>query len=162
MVITHRGVIDRIWKPTATGIQKVRIDYPDDSTNDTIELTRDQLYKPGTEPAKPTPDEGEIAVEVPTEQLPGTDDADEAFGLTREQLAALKQIWYEDGHYSGGTRLWELLRRRAEAEGKPAFYGIRQRQMRAWLRSQEANQLFRVPKAPKAYRVFNVQRMGED
>ena len=40
----YRGVIDRIWKPTATGIQKVRIDYPDDSTNDTIELTRDQLY----------------------------------------------------------------------------------------------------------------------
>ena len=68
---------------------------------------------------------GEIAVEVPAEQLPGTDDTDEAFGLTREQLAALRQIWYEDGHYSGGTRLWELLRRRAEAEGKPAFYGIR-------------------------------------
>ena len=152
----YRGVIDRIWKPTATGIQKVRIDYPDDSTYDTIELTRDQLYKPGTEPAKPAADEGEIAVEVTAEQLPGTDEADEAFGLTREQIAALKQIWYEDGHYSGGTRLWELLRRRAEAEGKPPFYGIRQRQMRAWLRSQEANQLFRVPKAPKAYRVFNV------
>ena len=44
----------------------------------------------------------------------------------------------------------------AEAEGKPPFYGIRQRQMRAWLRSQEANQLFRVPKAPKTDRVFNV------
>ena len=34
----YRGVIDRIWKPTATGIQKVRIDYPDDSTYDTLEL----------------------------------------------------------------------------------------------------------------------------
>ena len=151
----YRGVIDRIWKPTATGIQKVRIDYPDDSTNDTIELTRDQLYKPGTEPAKPTPDEGEIAVEVTAEQLPGTDEADEAFGLTREQITALKQIDMRTGTAVGALAC-ELLRRRAEAEGKPPFYGIRQRQMRAWLRSQEANQLFRVPKAPKAYRVFNV------
>ena len=56
---------------------------------------------------------GEVAVEVTADQLPGTDDTDQAFGLTREQLAALKQIWYEDGHYAqpphecvGGAVYW--------------------------------------------------------
>ena len=151
----YRGIIDKVAAPTKTGIQTAQVDFVDDDTRATVDLRRDQLYKPSEAPTSPTVEQGEVAVEVTADQLPGTDDTDQAFGLTTEQLAALKQIWYEDGHYSGGTRLWELLRRRAEAEGKPAFYGIRQRQMRAWLRSQEANQLFRIPKAPKTYRSFN-------
>ena len=68
------------------------IDYPNDSAHDTIELKRDQLYKPGTEPAKPAADEGEIAVEVTAEQLPGTDEADEAFGLTREHTKLVPHV----------------------------------------------------------------------
>ena len=32
------------------------------------------------------------------------------FGLTPEQHAKLKELWYERGHYASRDRMWELLK----------------------------------------------------
>ena len=152
----YRGVIDKVWKPTPTGIQKVRVDYPDEFTHDTVELTRGQLYKPGTQPEQPAEEDGEVAVEVAAADLPGVDDSTRAYGLTEEQLATLKDLWYEQGHYSGVTRMWSLLKQRAEAAGAQPTFGIRNRQLRSWIGAQESKQLFKPVNAPKTYRPFEL------
>ena len=150
----YRGIIDKASAPSARGIQKLSVLFPDEYTKADVELTRGQLYKPGAQPKDPTPEMGEIAVEVPASDLPAVVSDQNAFGLSDSQLETLKSIWYEDGHYSGATRLWELLRRRAEVEGAVPFFGIRRAQMRKWLTSQEAQQLMRVPDDPKVFRPF--------
>ena len=74
--------------------------------------------------------------------------------IPHAQLATLKRIWYSDGHYSGVRKIWELLRRQAEAEGAPPFFDIRRRQLRKWVTAREAKQLMRVPERPKVFRPF--------
>ena len=150
----YRGTIDKVSKPSATGIQKATVDFADDFTEATVDLKRSQLYAPGTQPEKPADDEGEVAVEVAAEELPGVDDSTRAYGLTEEQLATLKNLWYDEGHYSGVTRMWRLLKDKAEAAGAEPFYGIRNRQLRSWIAAQESKQLFAPVNAPKTYRPF--------
>jgi hypothetical protein len=152
----YRGTIDKVSKPTATGIQKATVDFADDFTEATVDLKRSQLYAPGTQPEKPADDEGEVAVEVAAEELPGVDDSTRAYGLTEEQLATLKNLWYDEGHYSGVTRMWRLLKDKAEAAGAEPFYGIRNRQLRSWIAAQESKQLFAPVNAPKTYRPFEL------
>ena len=78
--------------------------------------------------------------------LPGVDDSTRAYGLTEEQLATLVKdlCRYESGHYAGVTRMWGLLKHRAEEAGAQPFdYGIRNRQLRSWIGAQESKQLLR-------------------
>ena len=150
----YRGIVDKASAPSARGIQKLSIVYPDEYTTADVELTRQNLYKQGEQPVNPTVDDGEIAVEVPASDLPAIVSDQNAFGLTDAQLATLKRIWYEDGHYSGLKKMWELLRRQAEAEGASQFYGIRREQLRKWIAAQETKQLMRVPERPKVFRSF--------
>ena len=107
----YRGIVDKASAPSTRGIQKLSIVYPDEYTTADVELTRRQLYKPGQQPANPTVQDGEVAVEVPTSELPAVVSDENAFGLSDAQLATLKRVWYQDGHYSGVRKMWELLRR---------------------------------------------------
>ena len=50
----YRGTIDKVTAPSATGIQTATIDFPDDFTTTKIDLTKSQLYTPGTQPEKPS------------------------------------------------------------------------------------------------------------
>eukprot|EP01046_Picozoa_sp_COSAG06_P008253 COSAG06_NODE_414_length_16033_cov_67.366717_11_plen_130_part_00 len=63
-------------------------------------------------------------MEVPAGDLPTTVPDENAFGLPDEQLETLKRIWYEDGHCSGIKKMWELLRRQAEAQGAEPFFHL--------------------------------------
>ena len=150
----YRGIVDKVSAPSARGIQKLSIVYPDEYTTADVELTRRQLYKPGQQPANPTVEDGEVAVEVPASDLPAVVSDDNAFGMSDAQLETLKRIWYENGHYSGVKKMWEVLRRQAEAQGAEPFFAIRRRQLRKWIQSQEAKQLMRVPENPKVFRPF--------
>ena len=152
----YRGTIDKVTAPSATGIQKATIDFPDDFTTAKVDLKKSQLYKPGTQPEKPTEEQGEVAVEVTTEDLPGVDDSSKAYGLSENQLKVLKNLWYEQGHYAGVSRMWRLLKDKAEAAGAEPFYGIHNRQLRSWIAAQESKQLFAPVKAPKTYRPFEL------
>mgnify|MGYP006879048738 CR=1 FL=1 len=49
----YRGVVDKASAPSARGIQKLSIVYPDEYTTADVELTRRQLYKPGQQPKDP-------------------------------------------------------------------------------------------------------------
>jgi hypothetical protein len=150
----YRGIVDKAGAPSARGIQKLSVLFPDEYTKADVELTRQQLYKPGQQPKDPTVEDGEVAVEVPASELPAVVSDENAFGLSDSQLETLKRIWYENGHYSGVKKMWEVLRRQAEAQGAEAFFGIRRRQLRKWIQSQEAKQLMRVPENPKVFRPF--------
>ena len=150
----YRGIVDKASAPSARGIQKLSIVYPDEYTTADVELTRRQLYKPGQQPTDPTVQDGEVAVEVPASELPAVVSDENAFGLSDAQLATLKRIWYENGHFSGVKKMWELLRRQAETEGAEPFFGVRRRQLRKWITAQESKQLMRVPERPKVFRSF--------
>jgi hypothetical protein len=56
--------------------------YPDEYTSAVVELTRNQLYKPGSAPKDPTPEMGEVAVEVSASELPAVVSDQNAFGLS--------------------------------------------------------------------------------
>ena len=45
-------------------------------------------------------------VRVPEEALPEVEETATPFGLTPEQHAKLKQLWYERGHYASRDRMW--------------------------------------------------------
>ena len=57
----------------------------------------------------------------------------------------------------GAAKLWDLLGRKAEATpGVKPWFGVSNRQLRKYLASFEANQLFRIPKAPRDYAPFDL------
>ena len=60
--------------------------YPDEYTTADVELTRNQLYKPGQQPKDPTVQDGEVAVEVPASELPAVVSDENAFGMSDAQL----------------------------------------------------------------------------
>ena len=164
-----RGVVDKVTKPTPKGIQTLEVDYPDEMTSGDLQLVRQQLLDPKDAPAKPTVEQGEVAVRVPEEALPQVEETATPFGLTPEQHAKLKQLWYERGHYASRDRMWELLKSEAREDGKleertvnkkdgpvtiATPYGIRFRQLALWIRAQESMQLFKRPATVKTYRSF--------
>ena len=112
----YRGVVDEAKAPTATGIQKLKVDFPGDLTMADVSLKRDQLYEPGQQPKDPTVADGEIAVRVRAEDLPQSKSVSRPYGLTEEQQRAIKQAYYTDFHYSGSRRLWDVLKDRARAD----------------------------------------------
>ena len=100
-----RGVVDKASKPSAKGIQSLEVDYPDEMTSGELQLVRQQLLDPKDAPAKPTVEQGEVAVRVPEEALPEVEETATPYGLTPEQHAKLKELWYERGHYSSRDRM---------------------------------------------------------
>ena len=99
-----RGVVDKASKVSAKGIQTLEVDYPDEMTSGELQLVRQQLLDPKDAPAKPTVEQGEVAVRVPEEALPQVEETATPFGLSPEQHAKLKELWYERGHYA--SRYW--------------------------------------------------------
>ena len=106
---------------------------------------------------------------VPLEALPEVEETATPFGLTSEQHAKLKEMWYERGHYSSRDRMWKLLQDQAREDGElqertvnrkdgpvtvATPYGIRYRQLGQWIRAQESMQLFKRPATVKTYRSF--------
>ena len=87
-------------------------------TSGELQLVRQQLLDPKDAPAKPTVEQGEVAVRVPEEALPEVEETATPFGLTPEQHAKLKELWYERGHYSSRDRMWELLKAEAREDGQ--------------------------------------------
>eukprot|EP01044_Picomonas_judraskeda_P004026 COSAG03_NODE_345_length_8808_cov_5.062349_4_plen_200_part_00 len=83
-----------------------------------LQLVRQQLLNPKGAPAKPTVEQGEVAVRVPPEALPEVEDTATPYGLTAEQHAKLKELWYEWGHYSSRDRMWKLLQDEAREDGE--------------------------------------------
>lgn len=154
----YRGIVDKVGAPTATGIQKLDIDFPDEYTSTTLRLKKNNLLEPTNAPKEPDLSDGPVAVRVTEDELPETQVSATPFGLTQEQKEIIQKIFYEEGHYASWPKMWELLRVRAEAENKPAFYGIRQRQLRKFLDSQEVRQIFKIPRQPQKYRAFNMPR----
>ena len=67
---------------------------------DQLQIVRQQLLDPKDAPAKPTVEQGEVAVRVPEEALPEVEETTTPYGLTPEQHAKLKELWYERGHYA--------------------------------------------------------------
>lgn len=57
-------------------------------------------------------------MEVPPEGLPQVEETATPFGLTPEQHAKLKELWYERGHYASRDRMWELLKAEAREDGE--------------------------------------------
>ena len=164
-----RGIVDKASKPSAKGIQTLEVDYPDEMTSGDLQLVRQQLLDPKDAPAKPTVEQGEVAVRVPEEALPEVEETTTPFGLTSEQHAKLKELWYERGYYSSRDRMWELLKAEAREDGEleervvnrkdgpvtvATPYGIRYRQLGQWIRAQESMQLFKRPATVKTYRSF--------
>ena len=111
---------------------------------------RQQLLDPKDAPAKPTVEQGEVAVRVPEDALPQVEETATPFGLTPEQHAKLKMLWYERGHYSSRDRMWELLKSEAREDGKleerivnkkdgpvtiATPYGVRYRQLAQCIRA---------------------------
>ena len=64
---------------------------------------RQQLLDPKDAPAKPTVEQGEVAVRVPEEALPEVEETATPFALSPEQHAKIKELWY-DGHLTTGIR----------------------------------------------------------
>ena len=164
-----RGVTDKVTKPSAKGIQTLEVDYPDTMTSGALELVRQQLLDPKDAPTKPTVEQGEVAVRVPPEALPEVEETATPYGLTPEQHAKLKELWYERGHYSSRDRMWKLLQDQAREDGElqertvnrkdgpvtvATPYGIRYRQLGQWIRAQESMQLFKRPATVNTYRSF--------
>ena len=57
------------------------------------------LLDPKDAPAKPMVEQGEVALRVPEEALPQVEETATPYGLSPEQHAKLKELWYERGHY---------------------------------------------------------------
>ena len=108
--------------------------------------------------------------------MPQVEETATPFGLSPEQHAKLKELWYERGHYSSRDRMWELLKSEARDDGKleertvnkkdgPVVvatpYGIRYRQLALWIRAQESMQLFKRPATVKTYRSFIGRRTAQ-
>ena len=89
----YRGVVDEAKAPTATGIQKLKVDFPGDLTMADVSLKRDQLYEPGQQPKDPTVADGEIAVRVRAEDLPQSKSVSRPYGLTEEQQRAILDVY---------------------------------------------------------------------
>eukprot|EP01043_Picozoa_sp_COSAG02_P065631 COSAG02_NODE_9962_length_2063_cov_10.244681_1_plen_601_part_01 len=153
----YRGIIDRATRPSKTGLQKLTVDFDDLTRDKDIVLREKDLVEPGTVQVQDiNDDDGEVAQIVRPEDIVGTQDAVNPWGLTDEQESVLKDLWYTRGHYSSAGKLWELLRREAEAQGAEPFFGIRLRQARSWVKSQEAKQLFKIPRKVREFRSFDL------
>ncbi len=163
------GTVDTATLPSKTGIQKLNIDFPDDRTNAKVDLKRSQLFQPGTEPQQPGETDGEVAVAVTQDELPDTEATATPYGLTQEQVKQIKSIYYDGFSYSGRDRMWEQLKQRAKADGKleertikrkdgdvvvSTPYGIKLRQLQAYLAAMEHRQLHKRPTKVKTTRSF--------
>ena len=89
-----------------------------------------------------------VAIAVTENEVAPDAVPDRPFGLTPEQREAIDDLYFEDGHFVGAAKLWDLLGRKAEAVGAEPWFGVSNRQLRKYVSSFEANQLFRIPKAP--------------
>ena len=85
-------------------MQKLDIDFPDDRTTTKIDLKRSQLYEPGAAPAKPGQVDGEVARAVTAAELPDVDVSATPYGLTAQQQAVIKELYYGGFHYAGRDR----------------------------------------------------------
>ena len=163
----YRGIVDEATAPNAKGTQKLEVDFLDDLTSTKIDLNKDQLYEPGTQPKNPTVEQGEIAVIVSDKDLPVATTT--PYGLSETQQRVIKDLYYEQGHYAGRDRMWALLKAKAKDDGKlesktvtrkgkkvvlETPYGIRYNQLQSYLNGMEHRQLFRVPERVKVTRSF--------
>ena len=166
-----RGIADAVGKVNSKDQQKVAVDFDESLTRSDVVLARDRLYMPGSEPEKPVDigDGVQPALEVRQEDLPDVEVSATPYGLTAEQHAKLKELWYERGHYASRDRMWKLLQAEARKDGEleertinrqdgPVIvatpYGIRYRQLGQWIRAQESMQLFKRPSKVRVYRSF--------
>ena len=150
-----RGTVDTATpaKPGPQQKQTVVVDFPDELTHTELRVSKADLLEP-RDTADAPPEAGEVAVAAAPVQADVTSDGGATpFGLTAAQEAKLHAIWY-GGHYAAADRMWELVRASAKKSGAAPFFGIKQRQMKAWLRSQEAAQLFKIPRRVKTFRPF--------
>jgi hypothetical protein len=60
----YRGTVDTATAPSATGIQKLDVDVPDDRTAARLDLKQSQLHQPGAAPSQPGAAECAVAVAV--------------------------------------------------------------------------------------------------
>ena len=80
-----RRPLDRLRPITAVNNQTLEVDYPDEMTSGDLQLVRQQLLDPKDAPAKPTVEQGEVAVRVPQEALPQVEETATPYGLSPEQ-----------------------------------------------------------------------------
>ena len=158
----YRGIVDSVTKPTKqTKSQTVEVDFPGDLSSSEIKVTEKSILPAGTNreerPASPPKGADAVAIAVTEEEVAPAAVPDRPFGLTPEQKEAIDTLYFEDGHFVGAGKLWDLLGRKAEAtpDAEP-WFGVSNRQLRKYLASFEANQLFRIPKAPRDYAPFNL------
>ena len=158
----YRGIVESVKKPTGKAkSQEVEVDFPGDLSNSTIKVTEQSLLPSGTNreevPAEPPKGANAVAIEVTEGEVAPDAVPDRPFGLTPEQRQAIDGLYYDDGHFVGAGKLWDLLGRKAEAtpDAQP-WFGVSNRQLRKYLASFEANQLFRIPKAPRDYVPFDL------
>ena len=158
----YRGIVDSVTKPTKqTKSQTVEVDFPGDLSSSEIKVTEKSILPAGTNreerPASPPKGADAVAIAVTEEEVAPAAVPDRPFGLTPEQKQAIDTLYFEDGHFVGAGKLWDLLGRKAEAtpDAEP-WFGVSNRQLRKYLASFEANQLFRIPKAPRDYAPFNL------
>eukprot|EP01043_Picozoa_sp_COSAG02_P043204 COSAG02_NODE_3742_length_6300_cov_8.889534_3_plen_633_part_00 len=159
----YRGIVDKVIKPPTakTKAQTVEVDFPGDLTSAEIKVTEKSLLPPSTDretvPAEPPKGADAVAIEVTEEEVAPDVVPKTPFGLTEEQKEAIDGLYFEDGHFVGAAKLWDLLGRKAEATpGAKPWFGVSNRQLRKYLASFEANQLFRIPKAPRDYAPFDL------
>ena len=169
----YRGTIDTATAPSATGIQKLDVDFPDDRTAARLDLKQSQLYQPGAAPAQPGAADGEVAVAVRQQDLPDVEATATPYGLTAAQVREIKGLYYDGFHYAGRDRMWELLRAKAKADGAAARFGIRYRQLSSYLAAMEHRQVhkrttkvkttrsFVLPVAPVRRMMMDTMNLGE-
>ena len=108
------------------------------------------------QPAAPPKGADAVAIAVTETEVAPAAVPDRPFGLTPDQKEAIDGLYFEDGHFVGAAKLWDLLGRKATAVGAVPWFGVSNRQLRKYVASFEANQLFRIPKAPKDYAPFDL------
>ena len=157
----YRGIVDTATKPTAnTKSQKVEVDFPGDMSSSEIKVTEKSILPADTnreeQPAAPPKGADAVAIAVTETEVAPAAVPDRPFGLTPDQKEAIDGLYFEDGHFVGAAKLWDLLGRKATAVGAVPWFGVSNRQLRKYVASFEANQLFRIPKAPKDYAPFDL------
>ena len=157
----YRGIVDTATKPTAkTKSQKVEVDFPGDMSSSEIKMTEKSILPADTnreeQPAAPPKGADAVAIAVTEDEVAPGAVPDRPFGLTPEQREAIDGLYFEDGHFVGAAKLWDLLGRKAVAVGAEPWFGVSNRQLRKYVSSFEANQLFRIPKAPRDYAPFDL------
>eukprot|EP01043_Picozoa_sp_COSAG02_P004428 COSAG02_NODE_115_length_35467_cov_292.837056_9_plen_647_part_00 len=157
----YRGIVDKASEPTKrTKVQSIEVDFPGDRSDTLIRLTKEALLPPSsirtTRPSSPPKGADAVAMAVDPDTIASTD-VDTAFGLTADQRKQIDALYYEDGHFVGASKLWNLLGAKAEAtpNAKP-WFDVKNRQLRKYLAAQEVNQLFRIPKNPRDYTPFDL------